>query len=93
MLEHFRSNPIPLESGGPSDVMLTNFAMNSGGSRIIQSRVQANPGEGLRRARSIQTTRISRPAVIQGGSVRLTIDALSNENGHSRAIENQYAFV
>ena len=93
MLEHFRGNPIPLESGGPSDVMLTNFAINSGGSRILQSRAHSNPGDGLRRAHSIQASRFSQPATIQGGSVRLTVDALTNEHGRSRAVENQYAFV
>lgn len=37
MLEHFRQQPIPLESGGNSDVTLTDFVVNQNAARGLHS--------------------------------------------------------
>lgn len=54
MLEHFRQNPIPLESGGTADVTLTEFVIipnhtsrsghhGAGGSNVQQSQERRPP--------------------------------------------------
>lgn len=45
MLEHFRQTPIPLESGGNSDVTLTDFVINPNARRELQGSIGRGGGQ------------------------------------------------
>ncbi|XP_050502488.1 SH2B adapter protein 2 [Diabrotica virgifera virgifera] len=106
MLEHFRSQPIPLESGGNSDVTLTDYILNPNARQQHQSSMGRSPT-------STMTSSSSQQAVTNGherrvppipeirqvqtynGSVRTQETSLEQiqAEASSRAIENQYSFV
>lgn len=44
MLEHFRNQPIPLESGGNSDVILTDYVINQNAMGPLQSSMERRMG-------------------------------------------------
>ncbi|XP_023030451.1 SH2B adapter-like protein Lnk isoform X1 [Leptinotarsa decemlineata] len=106
MLEHFRSQPIPLESGGNSDVTLTDYILNPNARQQHQSSMGRSTSGPM-------PSSTSQPAVTNGhdrrvppipevrqvqsynGSVRTqetSIEQIQAE-ASSRAVDNQYSFV
>ncbi|KAG0726037.1 SH2B adapter protein 2 [Chionoecetes opilio] len=92
LLEYFRDNHIPLESGGTSDVTLSEYVIAADyASQSSQSGTERRPLN-LPDTREVTT---------HGGSVRMTTSALerlqyeqSNSGGSTgRAVENTYTFT
>lgn len=97
MLENFRTNPIPLETDGPSDFTLTNFVVFDKASSLQQTPSSNNGGSAVfRRSQSYTPGAMNRVASqtrIHNGSVRLTRQNMENESPPARAVDNAYSVV
>jgi len=94
MLDHFRVQPIPLESGGLSDCTLTEFAVRTESTPLVGAPTREGERTG---AHSLPEPH---EVLTLGGSVRRRIGSLEvltgdgNSSGSSgRAKENTYSFV
>ena len=105
MLEHFRTHPIPLESGGSSDVTLNAFIVALDRSHPVEARaVDGRASRASTRGVQQGVGRIAlegqRDVMVVSGSVRSRTSSIENvvreqtqSQQHNRAIDNHYSFV
>jgi hypothetical protein len=104
MLEHFRTHPIPLETGGCADIMLTEYVICR--PQPIQQQSRAQSTGNIHSMSSSPATASARHSVISpsdfvmthGGSVRIRTQSLENIGlplslNSGRAVDNPYSFV
>ncbi|XP_033341988.1 SH2B adapter-like protein Lnk [Megalopta genalis] len=105
MLEHFRLNAIPLESGGTADVTLTEFVVANHTNRSGHHNVSGSNQQQLQERRPPAALE-PREVRTYGGSIRTRIESLerleqqnnvmehqSSSVSSGRAIQNTYCFL
>ncbi|XP_015114720.1 SH2B adapter protein 1 isoform X2 [Diachasma alloeum] len=101
MLDHFRQNAIPLESGGTADVMLTEFVL---ATHLTRPPVHPVAATNAQPAQERRPAAAPEPREVQtyGGSIRTrmeSLERLEQQNADQqastsgRAVQNTYSFL